>query len=49
LREAGPAILAVGASTQEELDRLCSEMQAIANDDSVLLMLARVTQVWAHT
>lgn len=49
LREAGPAILAAGASTREELDRLCSEMQAIAEDDSVLLMLARVTQVWAHT
>lgn len=48
LREAGPAILAAGASTRKELDTLCCDMQAIANDDSVLLMLARVTQVWAR-
>lgn len=48
LREATPAIIAAGASTQEELDSICAEMQAIAEDDSILLMLARVTQVWAR-
>lgn len=48
LREAGPATLAAGASTRKELDTLCCDMQAIANDDSVLLMLARVTQVGAQ-
>lgn len=48
LREAAPAILAARASKQEELDALCSEIERIANDDSVLLMLARVTQVWAR-
>lgn len=26
----------------------CCDMQAIANDDSMLLMLTRVTQVWAR-
>jgi len=47
LREAAPAILAAGASTADELEWIYQEMRTIANDDSVLLMLARVTQVWA--
>lgn len=47
LREAAPAILAAQASTSEELDAICEEMRAIARDESILLMLARVTQVWA--
>lgn len=47
LREAAPAILAAGACSAEELESICGEMRKIANDDSVLLMLARVTQVWA--
>jgi ubiquinone/menaquinone biosynthesis C-methylase UbiE len=49
LREAAPAILAAGVSTPDELDSVCKEMQAIANDESILLMLARVTQVWARS
>lgn len=48
LREAAPAILAVKASTADELESICTEMQAIASDNSILLMLARVTQVWAR-
>jgi len=47
LKEAAPAILAANASTPQELGALCEEMRAIAQDESVLLMLARVTQVWA--
>jgi len=47
LREAAPAILDAGASTPEELESICDEMRGLANDESVLLMLARVTQVWA--
>ena len=47
LREAAPAILAAGASTADELECIYQEMRTIANDESVLLMLARVTQVWA--
>jgi ubiquinone/menaquinone biosynthesis C-methylase UbiE len=48
LREAAPAILAAGASTPSELEAICNEMQDIASDESILLMLARVTQVWAQ-
>ncbi|HXY51731.1 MAG TPA: methyltransferase domain-containing protein [Terriglobales bacterium] len=48
LREATPAILSAGASTSEELERICTEMQMIAQDDSTLLLLARVSQVWAR-
>ena len=48
LREAAPAILAAHASTSDELDAICEEMRKIAQDESVLLMLARVTQVWAR-
>jgi ubiquinone/menaquinone biosynthesis C-methylase UbiE len=48
LREAAPAILAARASTSEELDSICEEMRKIAEDESILLMLARVTQVWTR-
>jgi ubiquinone/menaquinone biosynthesis C-methylase UbiE len=48
LREARPAILAAKATTPEELESLCAEIRAIAGDESVLVMLARVTQVWAR-
>jgi len=48
LREAAPAILAAHASTSEELDAICGEMRKIAQDESIFLMLARVTQVWAR-
>jgi SAM-dependent methyltransferase len=48
LREAAPAILAVHACTSEELDAICEEMRQIAQNESILLMLARVTQVWAR-
>jgi len=48
LREAAPAILAAHASTSEELDAICAEMRKIAEDESILLILARVTQVWAR-
>ena len=48
LREAAPAILAAHASSTEELDSICEEMRKIAQDESILLMLARVTQVWAR-
>jgi ubiquinone/menaquinone biosynthesis C-methylase UbiE len=47
LREAMPAILAAHAATQEELDAVCNELRAIAQDETTLVMLARVTQVWA--
>ena len=48
LREAAPAILDAHASTSQELDSICEEMRKIAQDESILLMVARVTQVWAR-
>jgi 2-polyprenyl-3-methyl-5-hydroxy-6-metoxy-1,4-benzoquinol methylase len=48
LREATPAILAAQGATQEELDTICTELRAIAQDETTLVMLARVTQVWAR-
>jgi ubiquinone/menaquinone biosynthesis C-methylase UbiE len=48
LREAAPAILAAQASTSEELEAICEEMRKIAQDESIFLMLARVTQAWAR-
>ena len=47
LREATQAILAAGAATQEELDTICAGLRTVADDESTLVMLARVTQVWA--
>ena len=49
LREAAPAIFAAGASTPDELESICKEMQTIAADESILVLLARVTQVWAQS
>jgi hypothetical protein len=46
LREAAPAVFAAGVATPEELESICAEMRSIAEDESVLLLLARVTQVW---
>ena len=48
LREAAPAILAACVATKEELDTVCSEIRAISEDETTLVMLARVTQVWAR-
>ncbi len=48
LREAAPAIIAAGVTTQEELESVCAEIGALANDENTLVMIARVTQVWAR-
>ena len=48
LREATQAILAAGIATQEELDTICAGLRTVAEDDTTLVMLARVTQVWAR-
>ena len=47
LEEARPAIVEHGVATNEELDHLCAELRRIAENETVLVMLARVTQVWA--
>lgn len=48
LREAAPAILAVNAATPQELESICREIEQIAEDESILVVLATVTQVWAQ-
>lgn len=48
LEEARPAILQHAVAAPEELDELCAEMRRIAENETILLMLARVTQVWAR-
>ena len=47
LREAAPVVVGAGIATEDELASLCSEMAYIARDETVLLVLARVSQVWA--
>ncbi len=47
LEEARGAIVEHGVATNEDLDQLCAELRRIAEDETVLVMLARVTQVWA--
>lgn len=48
LREAAPAILQAGAASEEELNSICDEMQAIARDEGTLILIARVSQVWGR-
>lgn len=48
LREATPAILEAQGATQAELDTICTELRTIAQDETTLVMLARITQVWAR-
>lgn len=47
LEEARPAIVEHSVATNEELDHVCAELRGIAENETVLVMLARVTQVWA--
>ena len=46
LREAAPAIIEAGAASAEELDAISAEMRAIARDETTLVVLPRVSQVW---
>jgi len=46
--EAGPAFLAAGLVTQEELTRLLGDMQRVAEDETVLALMPRMSQVWAR-
>jgi ubiquinone/menaquinone biosynthesis C-methylase UbiE len=48
LQEARPAILQHGVAAADELDEVCAEMRGIAKDETIRVMLARVTQVWAR-
>ena len=48
LREAESAIIAHGIVTSEELNALCHDLAKIAEDDSILVLIARVYQVWCR-
>jgi SAM-dependent methyltransferase len=46
--EAGPAFLEAGLVTSEELGRLLGEMHRIAEDETILALMPRMSQVWAR-
>jgi len=46
--EAGPAFVGAGLITSEELDQTLVEMQRIAEDETVLAVMPRMSQVWAR-
>jgi SAM-dependent methyltransferase len=46
--EAGQAFVAAGLTTTEELDQTLAEMQRIAEDETVLAVMPRMSQVWAR-
>jgi SAM-dependent methyltransferase len=46
--EAGSAFLAAGLISSEELDQTLTEMQRLVEDESVLAVMPRMSQVWAR-
>jgi len=48
LTECAPALLQAGLSTPEEIDRITAEMKTLAEDETTLIGMARMTQVWAR-
>lgn len=48
LSECAPAIVEAGLATQEEIDHLAAELEAMAADETTLFGMARMTQVWAR-
>jgi hypothetical protein len=46
--EAGSAFLAAGLTTSEELSEILAEMRRIAEDETVLAVMPRMSQVWAR-
>jgi hypothetical protein len=48
LAEAGAAIVEAGLLTREALDRTLVDMQRIADDETVLALMPRMSQVWAR-
>jgi SAM-dependent methyltransferase len=46
--EAGPAFVAAGLITAEELDRTLAEMRRLNADGTVLAVMPRMAQVWAR-
>ena len=48
LSECKPAMLHSSLATEEEIDRLAAELRDYAADESTLIAMARMTQVWAR-
>ena len=48
LAEAGASLVGAGLITSEELDRTLVEMRRIAEDETVVAMMPRMSQVWAR-
>lgn len=48
LQEAKSSIVDRSIATSEEIDCLCDELGKIAKDDSILVLVARVYQVWCR-
>jgi SAM-dependent methyltransferase len=46
--EAGPAFVAAGLLTNEELEQTLNKMRQVAEDETVLALLPRMSQVWAR-
>lgn len=46
--EAGPAFVAAGLTTNEELTHTLAEMRRLAEDATVLALMPRMSQVWAR-
>lgn len=48
LREAVPAIVEAGVAREEDIEQICEEMRAIAEDEAILLAVTTVVQGWAR-
>ena len=47
LKECAPALAKTGLATEEEVTALCQELERQAADETTLVAMARMTQVWA--
>jgi ubiquinone/menaquinone biosynthesis C-methylase UbiE len=48
LREAIPAIVEAGVARRQDLEQICEDMRAIADNDTILLAVTTVVQAWAR-
>lgn len=48
LAEAGDAIVEARLATRRDLDRILEQMRRLADDDTVLALMPRMSQVWAR-
>lgn len=48
LTESAPALVEAALATREEIARIASDMHALAEDETTLIGMARMTQVWAR-